>query len=416
MDTQYTVKQLSVLAGVSIRTLHYYDEIDLLTPALVGENSYRYYDEASLLRLQQILFFRELGFDLTRIKSSLDDPTFDLVSALQTHRRALEMKSARLNTLIQTVDMTILHVIGKANMDKTQIFRGFNKEKQKGYEEEAAALWGDTVTGSVKLWESYSSKQQEAILAEGDAIYAELANNMDKAPESDEIQSLLVKWHEHIRYFYEPSIETLAGLGDMYHDHSDFNENFSAIHPDLPTFLKQAIAYYVDSLETKWLESQIGEVTQKAANQPVEAEIYPMPSFPTLAVQDLKAISQWYQDVLGFQLVFEMPGEDGRPVLIHLRWSKYADLLLVPNSDRLDTPKGVGVTLTFAMDGGSVDALADRIRRNGVNVLSGPIDQPWNARELRVLDPDGFRLTFTEPINKQMLMDDVVENVRRHSG
>lgn len=416
MDTQYTVKQLSALAGVSIRTLHYYDEIDLLNPALVGENGYRYYDDASLLRLQQILFYRELGFDLAQIKSSLDDPAFDLVSALQTYRRALEMKSARLNTLIQTVDMTILHVIGKANMDKTQIFRGFSKEKQKGYEEEAAALWGDTVTGSVKLWESYSSKQQEAILAEGDAIYAEIATNMDKGPESDEIQALLVKWHDHIRYFYEPSIEMLAGLGDMYHDHSDFNANFSAIHPDLPAFLKQAIAYYVDNLETKWLESQIGETMQQPTNPSAETEIYPMPSFPTLAVQDLKAVSQWYQDALGFQLVFEMPGEGGKPILVHLRWAKYADLLLVPSSDRSDAPKGVGITLTFAMSGGSVDALADRIKRHGVKAVSGPIDQPWNARELSLLDPDGFRLTFTEPINKQMLMDDVVENVKKHSA
>lgn len=254
MKERYTVKQLSVLAGVSIRTLHYYDEIDLLKPASIGENNYRYYDDASLLRLQQILFYREIDLDLTQIKHILDDSAFDLVSALQTHRQALQAKIERLNTLIQTVDTTIMHVIGEVNMSKKQIFQGFNKEKQKQYQEEATGLWGDTVTESIKLWNSYSEERQQAVLAEGDAIYTNIAAHMDKGSQSDEIQTLLIRWHDHIRHFYEPSIETLAGLGDMYHDHPDFNTTFTAIHPDLPGFLKQAIAHYVDVLETRWLE------------------------------------------------------------------------------------------------------------------------------------------------------------------
>ena len=142
-------------------------------------------------------------------------------------------------------------------MSKKQIFQGFTEEKQKQYEAEATELWEDEVKESTKLWNSYSEEQQQAIRAEGDAIYAEIAASMDKSPESAEIQAILVRWHQHLRYFYEPSIERLAGLGELYNDHPDFNATFAAVHPDLPSYLKQAIAHYADVLETRWLEQEM---------------------------------------------------------------------------------------------------------------------------------------------------------------
>lgn len=147
----------------------------------------------------------------------------------------------------------------------------------------------------------------------------------------------------------------------------------------------------------------------------MEIEFYPMPSFPTLAVRDLTAASEWYQQVLGFQLVFEMPGQNSSPVLVHLRWAKYADLLLVPDTSGKLEAKGVGVTLNFAMGERPIDEFAAEIRAKDTTITNEPINQPWNARELTVLDRDGYRLTFTQPINMQMLMDDVVENVKRTS-
>lgn len=147
----------------------------------------------------------------------------------------------------------------------------------------------------------------------------------------------------------------------------------------------------------------------------MEIEFYPMPSFPTLAVRDLTASSRWYQQVLGFRLVFEMPGPNAAPVLIHLRWAKYADLLLVSDTTQTSAPKGVGVTLTYAMAQDSVDDFAAEIRSKGAHIISGPVDQPWNAREVTLLDQDGYRLTFTGPIDKQMSMEDVVKNVKQTS-
>jgi len=199
-----------------------------------------------------------LGLELSQIKALIDDPAFDLVTALQTHRQTLQDKIDRLQTLIQTVDTTILHLVGEVQMSKKNIFEGFSAEKQQQYEAEATELWGDTVTQSVKLWNSYSEKRKQEIMQEGSDIYRDLAANMGRGPASGEIQAMLARWHQHMRYFYEPTIESLGGLGQMYHDHPDFNATFTAIHPDLPAFLKAAIGIYVDKLETAWLERELG--------------------------------------------------------------------------------------------------------------------------------------------------------------
>lgn len=254
----HTVKQLSQLAGVSVRTLHYYDEIGLLKPSSVGENGYRHYSDENLFRLQQILFFREMDLDLLQIKKILDNKQFDSVTALQSHRQMLQEKVTRLQTLIQTVDTTIMHLIGEVNMSKKKIFEGFSEEKQKQYEQQAMKEYGeDSVRQSIKLWNSYTEAQKEQIKQEGSAIYLDLAANMGNGIESPEIQATLGRWHQHLRHFYEPSLEVLRGLGNTYNEHPDFNATFTAIHPDLPAFLQKAITCYVDALELEWLEREL---------------------------------------------------------------------------------------------------------------------------------------------------------------
>ena len=147
-----------------------------------------------------------------------------------------------------------------------------------------------------------------------------------------------------------------------------------------------------------------------------EIEYYPMPSFPTLATGNLLASSRWYQEVLGFQLIYEMPGPDGNPILTHLRWAKYADLLLVVDRSQASEPKGIGVSLNFAVTQESVDDLAAKVIKMGGTIASGPTDQPWNAREITILDPDGYRLVFTQPIDKGKAMEDVEDQVKRSSN
>ena len=144
-------------------------------------------------------------------------------------------------------------------------------------------------------------------------------------------------------------------------------------------------------------------------------EIYPMPSFPLLIVSDLETSSKFYQDVLGFKHIFTMLGPGG-PALIHLRWLKYADLLIALPRDgqEIPEPRGTGVSLSFQMLGrfeGSVDALAEQAKVKGANIVSGPLDQPWNVRELTILDPDGYRLVFTTPLNIDLSFDKMLERV-----
>ena len=132
----YSVKQLLDLAGTSMRTLHYYDSIGLLKPQSYKENGYRQYGEKELLRLQQILFFRELDFSLEDIKTIIDRPDFDIIKALNSHRQLLRHKIVRLNKLIQTVDKTILKLNGESEMNDTEYYGGFSKEQQEKYEQE----------------------------------------------------------------------------------------------------------------------------------------------------------------------------------------------------------------------------------------------------------------------------------------
>src|SRR5690348_11298774 len=122
----YTVKQLAVISGVTVRTLHFYDEIALLKPAYTRANGYRIYEEPQLLMLQQILFYRELGFELKRISEILSQRKFETIAALKSHRQVLEKKATRTRMLIETIDKTISHLKGKKKMNSEELFMGFN--------------------------------------------------------------------------------------------------------------------------------------------------------------------------------------------------------------------------------------------------------------------------------------------------
>jgi MerR family transcriptional regulator, thiopeptide resistance regulator len=266
----YTVKQLSELAEVSVRTLHYYDEIDLLKPSQVGANSYRYYDDDALLRLQQILFYREIGFELIQIKAILDSPDFDVVTALRSHRKVLQEKITRLKNLVRTVDSTIMDTTGEVKMSKKRMFEAFSEEKQKEYEREARLEYGpENVNESIKRWNSYSQQQRDAIMEEGSQIYLDIVAAIEAniEPTSNHVQAILDRWQKHLRYFYEPNLDILRGLGELYNTNPDFIANFQKMHEDLPQYLQNAIAHYVDELETAEIERMLAEDEAARAEQ-----------------------------------------------------------------------------------------------------------------------------------------------------
>jgi DNA-binding transcriptional MerR regulator/quercetin dioxygenase-like cupin family protein len=139
----YTVKQVAGMSGVSVRTLHFYDETGLLKPAYVGANGYRFYEEAQLLTLQQILFYRELGFELKQIRRILGRADFEKMAALQSHREVLQKNLARTRTLIETVDKTLKHLKGTKKMKSEEMFRGFSVAAGKDRFDEHIRLGGE---------------------------------------------------------------------------------------------------------------------------------------------------------------------------------------------------------------------------------------------------------------------------------
>ena len=142
-------------------------------------------------------------------------------------------------------------------------------------------------------------------------------------------------------------------------------------------------------------------------------EIYPMAMFPTLSVADVGASVGWYSEGLGFGTVFVLQEADGEPVLAHLRWRKYADLLLVPDEGGSDSEreKGIGVSLSFLVGDSSVDAMAERLVGRGVELDEGPVTRAWNTREIVVMDPDGYRLVFFEPVDVERSFEEVMGDV-----
>lgn len=147
---------------------------------------------------------------------------------------------------------------------------------------------------------------------------------------------------------------------------------------------------------------------------PDQPEIYPIPMFPALSVNDMATSVDWYVYILGFVSVFNLPAPDGGFAMAHLRWRKYADLLLVPDTDHTQPthPKGVGISLSFLVDCTTVDEMAADLIDKGVALAEGPVTRPWNTRDIVVTDPDGYRLIFFEPVDISRTFDDVMASIK----
>lgn len=189
----YKVKEVSGIAGVSVRTLHHYDEIGLLTPGAVNEAGYRFYTDRELEKLQQILFFREIGFSLKEIKAILDSPSFDRKSALEAHRELLLEKKRRLEGIIDTVTRTIQSIEGGGKMSDKALFDGFDmtpiEEHKKKYAAEVRQKYGDAAMDAVeKRTNTYTKEDWARITAKNDAINAKIIAAMERGPADPQVQ------------------------------------------------------------------------------------------------------------------------------------------------------------------------------------------------------------------------------------
>ena len=244
----YTVKQLAILAGVTTRTLHHYDHFGLLKPASNTKNGYRQYGERELLKLQQILFFRELGFSLSQIKSILDSPRFDPLDALSDQKRMLTIEIRRLNTLAKTIHNTIKKIKGQKIMNDQDLYGGLTKEEHTAYQEEARQKWGNTEAfkESQRRVSKFTKKDWDEIKSETDSILRDLVAVMDKGVSDPAVQKIIKRHHQSINRFYDCTLEIYRGLAQMYIADDRFAKFYRKYHPNLPEFLSEAMCYYCD--------------------------------------------------------------------------------------------------------------------------------------------------------------------------
>jgi DNA-binding transcriptional MerR regulator len=253
MMKAYTVSQLAKMAGVSVRTLHYYDKIGLLKPSSRSDAGDRQYQWRDLLRLQQILFFKELDLPLREIQAILDDPDFDEVQALQGHRRRLEGQMARLTQLLHTLDKTLLRLTEDTMpLSDEELYEGFTKEQRERYEREAKEMYDPEVVQATNQRIRRLNKQQwEAVKAEGDDVTREIAALTDQAPDAAEVQALIAHHHAWVENFYPANAEVYRGLGHLYTEHEEFRAFYEKFHPGLADFMCAAMMHYVDTVLAK---------------------------------------------------------------------------------------------------------------------------------------------------------------------
>ena len=243
----YSIKEIADLAGVTTRTLRYYDEIGLLKPADTGSNGYRYYDQDNLLRLQQILFFRELDVPLDEIQCIMNQPEFNLLEALEKHREALRKRGSRLARLIDTVSHTIATIKGELKMSEKELFDGFDETQ---YEEEVKRRWGSTpqYAESQKKWASFSSEQKQLIKDEGGRLAVRMVTTNPKArPDDADVQEAIGEYHAYInKYFYKCGVEFLRNLADMWVQDGRFASNYERIRTGGAAFVRDAVHIFCD--------------------------------------------------------------------------------------------------------------------------------------------------------------------------
>ncbi|SNZ00730.1 MerR family transcriptional regulator [Flagellimonas pacifica] len=251
----YSVKEVSRSSGVTIRTLHYYDNIGLLKPKERTEAGYRYYGESELLRLQQILFYKELDFSLQKIGQLLDDSEFDLVVALKCHKKSLKKRGEQIKTLLKTIDETIYHLTKEKKIMKPEmLYKGLSKEIGTVYRQEAIREYGKKVIEHAEM----------ELLKLGEADFELLKKNFEKinkelfemhktSPSDEKVQQLISSHYQIIRTFWgtvkskDSQAKAYANLGELYVADERFTMVNGQVQPEYAQFLKEAMQYYAQT-------------------------------------------------------------------------------------------------------------------------------------------------------------------------
>ncbi|OQB14947.1 MAG: HTH-type transcriptional activator mta [Firmicutes bacterium ADurb.Bin193] len=248
---EYTIKKLGQMAGISTRTLRYYDETGLLKPARINTSGYRIYGAREVDTLQQIMFYRELGVGLSTIKEIISSPDFDSVAALEAHRRELIGRRETLDTLIANVEKTISAKRGGKTMNDREKFEGFKQklidDNNKKYGKEIREKYGaEAVKASEKKLKSLTPEQYERLSALEKEVLKTLKTAMEEGDPSDETAQKAADLHRQWLSFYWDGYtkEAHAGLAQMYVSDERFAAYYNRVGPGAAEFLRDAILIY----------------------------------------------------------------------------------------------------------------------------------------------------------------------------
>lgn len=232
------ISEVAAISGVTVRTLHYYDEIGLLKPDVLP-SKYRNYTENHLKLLQQILFYKELGFRLEEIKEIIQAPNFNYLEKLQEHYVQLTAKKEKIDRLIQLVQETIKAEKGEIQMTNEQKFQGFDFNNN-SYEMEAKEKWGANKVMNTNENITNSPEFQK----EMNELFLAFASLMNEEPSNDKVQELTNRWYHLLNTVGDYSLEAFSVLGLMYVEDERFRNNIDQIEQGLAAYIKEAMEYY----------------------------------------------------------------------------------------------------------------------------------------------------------------------------
>ncbi len=240
-------KEVATLTGVSVRTLHHYDKLGLLTPKRQGENGYRHYSQEDVDTLQQILFFKACGFSLKAIKNLLENPNFNKEEAFRLQIKALTYEKEKIEGMINTIYQSLAHVKGEKTMTNEEKFKAFDFSHNP-YEEEARKRWGDKAVDESNRRINHLKKEEKEELGKNmEALFTRLASLMEEGVTKEEVDKEIDEMYRHFnKHFGSYTLEAFKGLGQMYVQDERFTKNLNKVRPGLAAFLAEAMGNYVD--------------------------------------------------------------------------------------------------------------------------------------------------------------------------
>ncbi len=239
------IGEMAKRAGVSVRTLRHYDAVGLLKPSCITQAGYRLYDQAALARLEQILYFRELGFALDEIKSMMQSPDYDASEAMQRQKKLLEMQRLRIDAMIGRLDEAIMGM----GAPRLEVFDMSEIEKAKRqYADEAKERWGSTTAyqESEKRTAQYTKADWQSVQSGMERLFSQFAAVRDLDPADERVQRLVKDWQQYISdHMYTCTDEILLGLGQMYVADERFKANIDRCGEGTAACMSRAIAAYL---------------------------------------------------------------------------------------------------------------------------------------------------------------------------